>query len=247
MRAVEKPRTRRYDLPRMTRTTMAIGAGLLAMAAIPSARSERAVPFKVGETLTYDVSWSSYITAGTAVATVESKQPSGGSTVYRIVAEGRPLPLIAKLYPLYYRVDTLLDAYTLLPQRASLYVEEGARKVTRATQFDRKAQPLAQDVLSALYTVRASTLEPGRQITMPVLENGVTHSVRIGIGRPETVRTRFGAIDGWRLALTAVDNKGQPAGRNMAIWISTDARRLPLKLQADLPVGNFNLTLREVR
>ncbi len=33
----------------------------------------------------------------------------------------------------------------------------------------------------------------------------------------------------------------------MAVWISTDARRLPVRLQADLPVGNFNLVLREVR
>jgi hypothetical protein len=29
----------------------------------------------------------------------------------------------------------------------------------------------------------------------------------------------------------------------MAVWISADARRLPLKLQAELPVGAFVLTL----
>ena len=33
----------------------------------------------------------------------------------------------------------------------------------------------------------------------------------------------------------------------MAMWVSTNARRLPLKLQADLPVGTFNLMLREAR
>ena len=90
-----------------------VALALVAMAPAPP-RSERAVPFKVGETLTYDVSWSSYLTAGTAVTTVKEKKPSYNSTAYYIVAEGRPTPLLSKLYTLYYKVDTLIDSYTLL-------------------------------------------------------------------------------------------------------------------------------------
>ena len=33
----------------------------------------------------------------------------------------------------------------------------------------------------------------------------------------------------------------------MAVWISTDERRLPVKLQADLPIGSFTMMLRDVR
>jgi len=78
-------------------------------------RTERAVPFAVGETLTYDVSWSAYVTAGTATIRVAEKKPSYGSTAFYVVAEGRPTPLVSKLYSLYYKIDALLDAYTLLP------------------------------------------------------------------------------------------------------------------------------------
>ena len=35
--------------------------------------------------------------------------------------------LVAKLYPLYYKLDTLLETTTLLPQRGSIYSEEGSR------------------------------------------------------------------------------------------------------------------------
>src|SRR5712664_3774227 len=91
------------------------------------ARTERAVPFKVGETLTYDVSWSAYLTAGTAVATVKEKKPSFNSTAYYVVAEGRPTPLVSKVYSLYYKMDSLIDSYTLLPQRGSIYSDEGKR------------------------------------------------------------------------------------------------------------------------
>src|SRR4051794_29953429 len=101
-----------------------------------AASVERPVPFKVGETLTYDVSWSALITAGTAVVGVKEKRPSHNSTAYYIVAEGRPTTLLSRLYPVYYKLDTLLDTFTLLPQRASLYSQEGTRRSVRTTIFD---------------------------------------------------------------------------------------------------------------
>src|SRR6187402_421382 len=93
-------------------------------AAVP--RVESTVPFKVSETLSYEVSWSlfPFFTAGTAVATVREKKPSFDSTAYYIVAEGRPTPAVAALYSVYYKMDTLLDAVGLLSQRGSLYSEE---------------------------------------------------------------------------------------------------------------------------
>ena len=33
----------------------------------------------------------------------------------------------------------------------------------------------------------------------------------------------------------------------MAVWISDDARRLPVRIQAQLPVGSFVLTLKDAR
>ena len=87
--------------------------------------AERPVPFKVGETLEYDVSWSSYLTAGTATLSVQARKPSYDSVAYYVVAEGKATGLVAALYHAYYKADTLLDVYTLLPQRGSIYGEEG--------------------------------------------------------------------------------------------------------------------------
>jgi len=99
-----------------------------AKAAPAAPRGDRAVPFATGETLTYDVSWSSYLTAGSATTTVKDKRSSFGSTAYYIVAEGRPTSLLSKLYSVYYKIDTLLDTVSLLPQRGSVYSEEGKRQ-----------------------------------------------------------------------------------------------------------------------
>ena len=53
------------------------------------------MPFKVGEQLTYDVSWSSYLTAGTVTMTVQDRHPSYNSLAYYVVAEARPSALMS--------------------------------------------------------------------------------------------------------------------------------------------------------
>lgn len=235
-------------------------------AAVTPARAERPVPFKVGETLTYDVSWSTYLTAGTAVMTVKEKKPSYNSTAYYVVAEGRPTPLVAKLYSLYYKMDSLIDAYTLLPQRGSSYSEEGSRHRFRTTVFDRAAKkaffefrtttsvkadfPVSadvQDALSALYVLRAIPVRAGDRMTMPVSDNGENYRVQIDVGGPERIRSPLGEMGAWKLTPTISDLKGQRVGKGISIWLSDDARRLPLKLEAELAVGSFVLVLREAR
>jgi hypothetical protein len=209
--------------------------------------ADRPVPFRVGETLTYDVSWSSYLTAGTAVARVENREPVDGNPAYHIVAEGRPVPLVSKLYALDYKMETLLDTATLLPRRASVYIEEGKRKRTRPTEFDRKQAPAAVDPLAALYALRARALKSGAGLTMPVIDNGTTYQVRLEVGAVETVSVQGRSVPAWRVAVEATDPAKQRAGKNMAVWISTDERRLPAKLQADLSIGSFTMMLRDVR
>jgi hypothetical protein len=245
-----------------------IAAIVLAFAAVatPGAPVERSVPFAAGETLRYDVSWASFLTAGTVSTTVREKRPSFNSIAYYIVAEGRPTALLAKLYAVYYKIDTLLDSFTLLPQRGSVYSEEGLRHRFKVTQFDRGANKvrfahtsettvtsdlgvpaLTQDALSAIYVLRTMTLRAGGRVTMPVTDDGVNYQVRFDAGAAEKVRTPIGEFSAVKVSLSVFDNRNQPVGRNVAIWISEDARRLPVKLTADLPFGNFELLLRDVK
>jgi hypothetical protein len=232
----------------------------------PAHRVERPVPFKIGETLTYDVSWLSYLTAGTAITTVKEKKPSFDSTAYYIVAEGRPTPIVAKLYSLYYKMDTLLDAYTLLPQRGSVYSEEGKRHRFKVSRFDHTAHkvffeyessgkvtdtfsvpPYIQDALSAVYVLRAVPVESGARITMPVTDSGTNYKVQVEVGPAERIKTPFAEASAWKFKLTITEAGGKAVGRNVLLWMSDDPRRLPMKLQADLPIGSFNLTLRDAQ
>jgi hypothetical protein len=249
--------------------------GLSAQRAVPrnparapqaAAPRDSAVPFKVGETLTFDVAWSAYMVAGTAVTTVrERRQAPPNASAYYIVAEGRPLPLISRLYSLYYKMDTLLDAATLLPQQMTLYSEEGRRQRLGTTRFDRAARraffeisggsdtfksdinipPQVQDGLSALYAVRASALGPNTKLTYPIIDDGSLYTVTMQTAGTERVRVPAGEMNTWKLGVSIVDEQGQSVGQNVGIWLTNDERKMPVKLQADLPVGSFTLALRE--
>ena len=237
-----------------------VSASLLLASGVDAQRREQTVPFAAGETLTYDVSWSSFVTAGTATLHIEAKRPSYNSVAYYIVAEGRPTALVSKLYTLYYKIDTLLDAFTLRPQRASVYSEEGKRHRMQTTMFDQEKKraeyqvqtrttvskavpisPAAQDPLAAMYVLRAIPLKMGEKITMPICDNGTNYKILVAAGTVEAVTTGVGTIQAQQLALTP---QGSDIGaRALSLWLSTDAARVPVKMTAQLEVGTFVLTL----
>jgi hypothetical protein len=231
-----------------------------------AARREASVPFKVGETLTYEVSWSSVVVAGLATATVVEKKPSFNSTAYYIVVEGRPVPLLQKIYNLYYKMDTLVDSFTALSHRGALYSEEGSDHRLGSTTFDRNARrahyelqtdkveksdfPIpagTQDGLAALFIVRGRAFKAGEAFTLPVADSGAMYTVPIQVGAPEQIKVPAGDFTAWPLKAEILDAQNQAIWKNIAVWISTDPRRLPVRLQAELPVGNFVLALREAR
>jgi hypothetical protein len=224
------------------------------------------VPFKPGETLTYDVSWSDYLTAGSATMVVRDKRPSFGSTAYYVFAEGKPTPLLSKLYSVYYKADSLVDAYTLFPQRGSVFSNENGRQRMKETRFDQakksavfqmrtsttmqvdQALPGAtHDGLSALTAMRTMNLATGATSSFAVSDSGYLYRVTLTVGAKESIKTGLGALSGWKVVPAIRDQKGQVVGRGLAVWISDDARRIPLRIQAQLPVGSFVLTLREAR
>jgi hypothetical protein len=226
-------------------------------------KRELPVPFSAGEVLEYDIGWSSYVTAGTATVTVKEKKPSYNSIAYYVVAEGRPTPLLSKLYTLYYKADTLIDAYSLLPQRGSLYVEEGKRHRMKTTTFNQASKRakyevqtathvekdltipgFTQDALSALYVLRSIPMKAGDKFNMPVTDAGDVYKVQMQVGGVEPVKTPMGTINALKIVPVIATSGGTPP-RGLAIWISDDARRLPLRIEAQLPVGKFTVALRK--
>jgi hypothetical protein len=224
------------------------------------------VPFAVGETLEYDVGWSSYLTAGTATLSIREKKPSYGSVAYYAVAEGRATGLVAALYHVYYKADSLLDVYSLLPQRGSIYSDEGRTRRLRATRFDQARRSAeyevtpgrvppkkvtlpgpTHDALSAVLALRMLRLREGLSVTFPVSDGGRVFRVRATVRARERLSTRLGQVMAWRIEPVIMGDAGDIGARKLTVWLSDDERKWPLLMEAEMPVGTFTLTLRSAR
>ncbi len=257
---------RHSRLPVRYHSVMIAAALLAAATALPTAQADRSVPFKVGETLTFDISWTSFVSAGTATLAVKERRPAaGGRHAYYLVAEARPSSVISKLYSLYYKAESMLDTRTLLPSLATLYSDEGGRKRYKTTTFSGggaaqyevktsttatsslKLPAATQDPLGAIYILRALPLKPGLSIPIPITDSGKSYTMRVRVGDRETVKSGLGSLPALKVSMAITDSAGKATGTGgLTLWISEDARRLPLRFEAGLTVGSVQLTLAKV-
>ena len=232
--------------------------------AAPAPKVERRVAFAVGERLNYDVSWSSYLTAGTLSMTVESKKPSYNSTAYYVTAEAQTIGVFATLYTLYYKADSLIDVFTLLPQRGSLYSREGGDQRTKVTMFnqaantgkfemqtkskmekDLKLKALTQDMLSALYVLRSISPRPGDKLEIPVSDSGWNYMVTFNVGAAEAVKIANGtSVSALRITPTVINEEGKDVGKGFVLWLANDATLKPVRMEGPLAAGHVVLALK---
>jgi hypothetical protein len=232
----------------------------------PSAapRKPRPLPFGPGETLVYDVAWMS-VSAGTITMALAEERDEQGARAWRLRAEGRIASALASLYPLHYEIESSVDPDTLLPRRAVVQQQEGERRRTRVTLFDHAARRAhyeqvggrradvdtpaeVWDGLSALYALRAAPgPAAGSRSSWAVCDGGRVYTVEVSAGESASVDTPAGLFGADRLTPVVRDAEGRPATGAVALWLSSDARRLPLRIELELKVGRFTVTLRDVR
>ncbi|HEV7903032.1 MAG TPA: DUF3108 domain-containing protein [Pyrinomonadaceae bacterium] len=108
-------------------------------------------------------------------------------------------------------------------------------------------QNASHDLISAIYFLRTQPLEPGRTFELDISDAGAVYRipVKVGerkrmksvVGRVQTVRVDVGIFGADRL----VDRKGE-----MTLWITDDARRLPVRARLNTDIGTLDITLKKV-
>lgn len=213
-------------------------------------------PFQSGERLTYDISWLN-ISAGTAVMEVLDGAPRGSLT---LLATTRSNPMVTKFYPVDNRVESQIDGETLLPQRMSFRRREGKKKNDFEYTFRHKdgtvlavkdgnaetlaIPPDAQDAISCLYYVRRSlALKPGSAMTLNVHHDKKTYTLDVRVEEIERIKGPWGVRDAARL-LVVMPFQGIFLNQgNVRVWLSTDDRRIPLRMKAKVIIGSITADL----
>jgi hypothetical protein len=152
------------------------------------------------------------------------------------------------LFPILDQISSYVDAATVLPFRTELSLQEGKRRarfVVSADQnggsalFDDGARvevPVGtHDLLSVFYALRSFDLAPGKRNAVSLLINKRPRLLFITALRPGTIQLGDRQISAVELALATNDPGGDRL--NLHLWVSTDKRRLPLRLTAQTPLG----------
>ena len=99
------------------------------------------------------------------------------------------------------------------------------------------------DILSALYYVRSLPLATGETFDFSLNDGGRTISIQLEVQAIEEVETEIGTFEAFRVEPDVFSGQlFQQQGR-MFVWFSTDERRIPVQLRAQIGIGTIGASL----
>jgi hypothetical protein len=222
------------------------------------------LPFKPGEKLTYDISWSNIIHAGTAVMEVRKGNKADGDIMYHLISTARSSRWLSKFYTVSDTIESVFDAENLRPVSFSLDQSHGKRKKKRDMAFSYKEGMVTtvsdgqqnkypvpadiQDPLSSLYYVRTKhDFVVGKPIIVNVHEDDRNWAVEVSVLGKEKLKTSFGELNTIKIKTYpkyegVFQNKGE-----IYIWLTDDARKIPVLMKSTISIGSIVSTLVDVQ
>ena len=216
-------------------------------------------PFKPGEKLQYSVYLADF-PAGEVTLAVKPMATTDNIASYHFVMTAETSPVLDAILMLGDRVESYADTGMT---HALLYKEhkDGTAQQDVTVAFDwkkREAQyalggkkykptalaPEAFDPLSVLYDLRLLDLKGMRKITKPV-SNGLHCALASAtvLGK-QRVEVDGGAYDTYLLQLQLAEFSDIFKSATVKLWISADARRLPVRILCEFPVGKIMAELK---
>jgi hypothetical protein len=243
----------------MTRCLAA--ASLLWWLLLGTARGADAPPLAAGEKITFRITYLRLL-AGRAWLRTEA---SAGGGLLHFIEEARSQGFFAWLF--HFKVDDRTVAEFDPATESSLGIEKHLRegKATReqivridpatgvaivqdpkiaGTRFE--LGPGALDILSALYVARVRGFTEGEPVDLPVFDNGKNYRLGIRLRGRDTLD--LPPPLGRRAALVVEPQLLEETGLfvhegRLKLWLTDDARRIPVKLQARVAIGSITADL----
>jgi hypothetical protein len=217
--------------------------------------------FSVGEKLTFSVSWSSIIEAGTAVLEVKKGNDVEGRPTYELLSKTRSVGVLDLFYPVRDTVESVIDACGLYSLSFRLQESHGKKKRQRTMDYDRdkgivrvtvnngtptiySVPDRIQDALSSLYYVRTrDDFVTGKSIVVDVHDGDKTYAVEVEVMGKEHIKTPAGEFDTIKVKTYpkyegVFMNKGE-----IFMWLTDDARKIPVLMKSEISIGSIVATL----
>ena len=221
-----------------------------------SAAPFSAAPYRAGELLTYNVSFSNFPTAAHIELRVAGRGQFYGREGVELRAHVETTGVVsAALYALNNTYTTFVEPGTGLPYRARQTIQEGARVEDATREFNApvgtSAIPSIQtaggafgsfDFLSALYRIRALPLAQGASYMLAVQNGTTVYNAEVRVTGRELLKTNVGSSNA---VVTRVHVRGNDEADDyrVHVYFTDDERHVPVLITARHRVGEIRAEL----
>ena len=207
-------------------------------------------PYRVGERLTYNISYSSFPSAAHAEFEVVARGNFYGRDAIHLRAHLETTGVVnVALFALNNDYVTFIDPETGLPFRSQETARDALASAQASEEFPQpagneaipgKLRALAGtfDFLSAFYRARALPLHDGTEYNLTVRSEGVDYNVELEVVGRQTVRTNVGSFE-----TIVTEVKANSRLKNVKIYFSNDERHVPVLFTGRVNSGDLRAEL----
>ncbi len=199
-----------------------------------------ALPYQVGERLTYNISFSSFISAAHAELQVVARGVYFDREGVQLRARLETTGIISTaLFAINNDYVTYVDPHTGFPYRAQQILRDGSR----TSEVFRDFNGATFDFVSALYRMRSLPLSEGSSYYLAVAGNDQQeYQVELRVKGRQTIKTNVGSFTTF---VCEVDVKNDPRADsyNLHIYFSDDQKHVPVLITAKHKAGEVRAEL----
>jgi hypothetical protein len=222
----------------------------------PPAPKELEVPFHVGETLNYRVTWAAFATAASLQVSVPERRNLFGWATWHFRAALHTQSPVRRLFTIDDEFDSYADAATLETRQYESYLNELGRKDDHVLHFvavgqtshapgpDVRVLPGTRDPVGVLYALRGVDWRRTSEFRAPLYDGHDVYQVNAKLeARSDTVTVAAGNFSASRVSVRLSQENKQVANINFELWLANNPARTPVQFQALLPFGNVRAEL----
>lgn len=217
---------------------------------------EASVPFHIGETLNYNVSWTAFSSAASVQFSIPERKELFGWGTWHFRVTAHTLNTIRTLFAVDDQFDSYTDAVTLECRQYEMYQNEMGKKHDEVLHLLPEGQsargnlpgiivsPGTRDPLGAIYSLRGVDWERTPELRAPVYDGHDVYELRAHREAPsDTVEVAAGKYSATKVSIHVFHRGKELAGETFAAWLAHDSARTPVLMEAYLPLGTLRMEL----
>lgn len=218
--------------------------------------------YKSGEWLRFDMSYSGFLKAGTAVLELKEKNLNN-KKVLHAVGKGKTTGVISWFFKVNDKYESYFGIDKVKPYLFKRKIDEGGHKKNRQITFNhekntafvedfrKKKDTLIsvkspQDMISTFYFLRSHNtkkMKKGDEIKLDMFFDNKNYPFKLRFLGHETVKTKFGKVKTQKFRPIVQAGRVFKEKESVTIWITADDNKIPVKMKASLAVGSLRAEL----